>query len=169
MLIDDSGVRGTTSKKIVELMYEAGAPRSAHAGFLSPPITHSDYYGIDTDASNASFAVCELCISRACGQYMGGRQPRVPLRRRHLSRRGLRCAEIRERRSSPITASRRVYPRSSSTSTVQRRPGSCRCSQKSAKRHTSYLAHADGRGSPLAVRFHIGRNGSWVRSVSKIA
>lgn len=47
LLIDDSVVRGTTSKKIVELMYEAGA-REVHMRIASPPITHPDYYGIDT-------------------------------------------------------------------------------------------------------------------------
>jgi len=47
VLIDDSVVRGTTSQKIVRLMYEAGA-REVHMRIASPPITHSDYYGIDT-------------------------------------------------------------------------------------------------------------------------
>jgi amidophosphoribosyltransferase len=47
VLIDDSVVRGTTSKKIVELMFDAGA-REVHMRIASPPITHSDYYGIDT-------------------------------------------------------------------------------------------------------------------------
>jgi len=47
ILIDDSVVRGTTSKKIVELMYEAGA-KEVHMRIASPPITHPDYYGIDT-------------------------------------------------------------------------------------------------------------------------
>jgi amidophosphoribosyltransferase len=47
VLIDDSVVRGTTSKKIVQLMYDAGA-REVHLRISSPPITNSDYYGIDT-------------------------------------------------------------------------------------------------------------------------
>ena len=50
VLIDDSVVRGTTSKKIVKLMYEAGASE-VHMRIASPPITHSDYYGIDTPHS----------------------------------------------------------------------------------------------------------------------
>jgi len=47
VLIDDSVVRGTTSKKIVQMMFEAGA-REVHMRISSPPITHPDYYGIDT-------------------------------------------------------------------------------------------------------------------------
>src|ERR671916_833410 len=47
VLIDDSLVRGTTSVKIVRMMREAGA-REVHFRTASPPITHSDYYGIDT-------------------------------------------------------------------------------------------------------------------------
>jgi amidophosphoribosyltransferase len=47
ILIDDSLVRGTTSVKIVRMMREAGATE-VHFRIASPPITHPDYYGIDT-------------------------------------------------------------------------------------------------------------------------
>ncbi|MAU60521.1 MAG: amidophosphoribosyltransferase [Parvibaculum sp.] len=47
ILVDDSVVRGTTSIKIVKMMYEAGA-KEVHLRVASPPITHPDFYGIDT-------------------------------------------------------------------------------------------------------------------------
>jgi amidophosphoribosyltransferase len=55
VLLDDSIVRGTTSVKIVRMMYEAGA-REVHMRISSPPIKHPDYYGIDTPEEKSLLA-----------------------------------------------------------------------------------------------------------------
>jgi amidophosphoribosyltransferase len=55
LLVDDSIVRGTTSVKIVRMMYEAGA-REVHMRVASPPIKHPDFYGIDTPEQKSLLA-----------------------------------------------------------------------------------------------------------------
>ena len=47
VLIDDSLVRGTTSLKIVKMLYESGA-KEVHLRVASPPIKYPDFYGVDT-------------------------------------------------------------------------------------------------------------------------
>src|SRR3989344_8295805 len=55
LVIDDSIVRGTTSKKIVELVKNAGA-RKVHMLISSPPVRYPDFYGIDTPDQNELIA-----------------------------------------------------------------------------------------------------------------
>ena len=48
-------MRGTTSVKIVQMMRDAGA-REVHFRISSPPITHPDFYGIDTPERDSLLA-----------------------------------------------------------------------------------------------------------------
>ena len=55
ILVDDSIVRGTTSRKIVDMLRAAGAAE-IHMRISSPPTKHSCYYGIDTPEENELLA-----------------------------------------------------------------------------------------------------------------
>ncbi|MGB0671172.1 MAG: amidophosphoribosyltransferase [Rhodospirillales bacterium] len=55
VLVDDSIVRGTTSRKIVEMVRAAGAVE-VHMRISSPPTTNSCFYGIDTPSKSELMA-----------------------------------------------------------------------------------------------------------------
>jgi len=55
IVIDDSIVRGTTSRKIINMLREAGA-KEIHLRISSPPVLGSCYYGIDTPAQDELIA-----------------------------------------------------------------------------------------------------------------
>jgi amidophosphoribosyltransferase len=93
VLVDDSIVRGTTSVKIVRMMLEAGA-REVHMRIASPPITHPDFYGIDTpeqehllaathtlEQMRAFIGVKSLAFASIDGLYRAAGQPGRDIRR----------------------------------------------------------------------------------------
>jgi amidophosphoribosyltransferase len=55
VIVDDSIVRGTTSRKIVKALRDAGATE-VHMRISSPPVTHPCFYGIDTDSQDQLIA-----------------------------------------------------------------------------------------------------------------
>ncbi len=63
VLVDDSIVRGTTSKKIVEMMRAAGATE-VHMRIASPPTTNPCFYGVDTPERDkllaARYSIAEM-------------------------------------------------------------------------------------------------------------
>lgn len=63
ILVDDSIVRGTTTKQIVAMMRAAGA-RKVHVRISSPPVLYPDFYGIDTPDSSqliaANYSIDEI-------------------------------------------------------------------------------------------------------------
>ncbi|WP_353933102.1 amidophosphoribosyltransferase [Okeanomitos corallinicola TIOX110] len=55
VIIDDSIVRGTTSRKLVKALRDAGAAE-VHMRISSPPVTHPCFFGIDTDTQDQLIA-----------------------------------------------------------------------------------------------------------------
>ena len=55
VVIDDSIVRGTTSRKLVAALRDSGATE-VHMRISSPPVTHPCFYGIDTDTQDQLIA-----------------------------------------------------------------------------------------------------------------
>ena len=65
ILVDDSLVRGTTSHKIVKMLYDAGA-KEVHVRIACPEIKFPDFYGVDTPtkkellaANKSNSEICE--------------------------------------------------------------------------------------------------------------
>jgi amidophosphoribosyltransferase len=68
VLVDDSIVRGTTSKKIVEMIRSAGA-KEVHMRISSPPTSHSCFYGIDTPERSKLLAA--RMDTKAMAEFIG--------------------------------------------------------------------------------------------------
>lgn len=68
VLVDDSIVRGTTSRKIVEMVRAAGA-KEVHMRISSPPTSHSCFYGIDTPDKEELLAH-KMSVEEICA-YIG--------------------------------------------------------------------------------------------------
>jgi amidophosphoribosyltransferase len=83
ILVDDSLVRGTTSSKIVKMLYDAGA-KEVHVRIASPEIKFPDFYGVDTPtkkelmaANKSTDEICEFIKAKSLkflslnGLYLG--------------------------------------------------------------------------------------------------
>jgi amidophosphoribosyltransferase len=66
VMVDDSIVRGTTSRKIVALLRDCGV-REVHMCLSSPPIIHSCYYGIDT-SNEKELIAAQMSTEEICRQ-----------------------------------------------------------------------------------------------------
>lgn len=64
VLVDDSIVRGTTSKKIVQMVKEAGA-KEVHMRISCPPTVSPCYYGVDTPRK-AELIAAQMSVEEVC-------------------------------------------------------------------------------------------------------
>ena len=62
VLVDDSIVRGTTSKRVVQLLRDAGA-REVHMRISAPPFLHPCFYGTDIDSEEHLIA-CRHSVAK---------------------------------------------------------------------------------------------------------
>ncbi|MEJ2505821.1 MAG: amidophosphoribosyltransferase [Ignavibacteriaceae bacterium] len=70
VIVDDSIVRGTTSRQLVRLIREAN-PLSIHLRISSPPITHPCFYGMDFPSKNELIAHKYNSNVDEIGKYLG--------------------------------------------------------------------------------------------------
>jgi amidophosphoribosyltransferase len=64
VLVDDSIVRGTTSRRIVNMLREAGATE-VHVRIASPTMTHPCFYGVDTSTLE-ELMLARMSVEQAC-------------------------------------------------------------------------------------------------------
>ena len=70
ILIDDSLVRGTTSHKIIKMLYDAGA-KEVHVRIACPEIKFPDFYGVDTPTKKELLAANKS--NEEIRQYIGAK------------------------------------------------------------------------------------------------
>jgi len=70
ILIDDSLVRGTTSHKIVKMLYDAGA-KEVHVKIACPEIRYPDFYGVDTPTKKELLAANKT--NKEICEYIGAK------------------------------------------------------------------------------------------------
>ena len=70
VVVDDSIVRGTTSKALVKLIREAG-PKEVHLRITAPPITHPCKYGMDFPSKAELIANSFHCDAKEIGDSLG--------------------------------------------------------------------------------------------------
>ena len=128
VLVDDSIVRGTTSRKIVEMVRAAGAAE-VHMRISSPPTTNSCFYGIDTPERGKLLAARHSIDEMAAPDRR--RQPGL-----HLSRRALpRARQARPRHRQALSSATPASP-ANTPSTLRRHD------RQNADRQLSLLTEA---------------------------
>jgi len=70
VLIDDSLVRGTTSHKIIKMLYDAGA-KEVHMKIACPEIRFPDFYGVDTPTTKELLAANKT--NKEICEYIGAK------------------------------------------------------------------------------------------------
>ncbi|MCL0101266.1 amidophosphoribosyltransferase [Peptococcaceae bacterium] len=65
IMVDDSLVRGTTSKKIVQMLRDVGV-KEVYLCLSSPPVVGSCYYGIDTSNRKELIAATKSSVEEIC-------------------------------------------------------------------------------------------------------
>ena len=127
VVVDDSIVRGTTSRKIVKMIRGAGA-REVHMRISSPPTVGPCHYGIDTPTAEELIASSHT--PRRDPRLRRGRFARLP-----VARRPLRFRQRRQRREAGRLLRRLLLGRTTRSPTSRRRAcGSCASSPASQER-----------------------------------
>ena len=86
IIIDDSIVRGTTSKKIVQMLKDRGGAKEVHMLISSPPVKYPCYYGVDTTEKDVLIAnrmsfdeICKEIGADSLGFISGEGLTRTPV------------------------------------------------------------------------------------------